>query len=357
MHVKTAWSDYFTGSATPQQSKLYTSTQILTDSSVYILNCLFRSCTSTDKGGAIYCTSVTYLLIESSSFFSCNTSNQNGGAIFFYNTGNGQCVLHEVCGYDCCSTYTGSSIGQFAYIYVNNAISSKNYINFSSIVRCVNMRTDSCATLYVFYGKVCYPSVNISMNKCQCYSGIYCDPFRDLNSFTGSFTYSSFTDNSANGDTCIYTWWGSVNIEFKSCNILRNTQVSSSGGTIYTVDNLMITDSCILENRATYIFHQGRTSCTITLSNCTVDLISNNGYLTTQNTVTKSFILALNHISTKNCNSEYDSVGYLTPIIQPTPPTKERIHRFTCEKCSYRPLSFAFTFIFNFIPPYASIDL
>ena len=128
MHIRTAWSDYFTGNPTLLQSKEYTSTQTLSGTSVLVSNSLFRSCTSSNHGGAFYCTSVTYLLVESSSFFFCRTTNYYGGAIYFSN-GNGQCVLNEVCGYDCCSTYTSGSYYQFAYIYVNNAASSKNYVN------------------------------------------------------------------------------------------------------------------------------------------------------------------------------------------------------------------------------------
>jgi hypothetical protein len=152
IQIRTAWNDYFTGTVTPQQTKLYTSTQTLSGTNVYFLDCLFRSITSSNYGGAFYCTSVTYLLVESSSFFSCKTSNNHGRAIFFQNS-NGQCVLHEVFGYDSCSTRSVTSYYQFAYIQVNDAASSKNYMNYSSIVRCVNLRSDSHYTLGLFLWK------------------------------------------------------------------------------------------------------------------------------------------------------------------------------------------------------------
>ena len=192
------------------------------------------------------------------------------------------------------------------------------------------------------------------MNKCQYYSGILIQPFVDSNSFTGSISYSSFTDNVASGYTCFYLWRGGSKIEIKSCNILRNTQGSvGSEGTIYTIDNVMIEDSCILENNANYIFRQA-SSYTITLSNCTVDRTSNNGYLTTRNTVTKSFILALNHMSTQNCHSKYDSVGTLTPNIQTPSPSKKQIPCFTFGNFLNQPqlsdfFSFHSVFVFNFI--------
>ena len=126
---KTAWNDYFSGTTatTTLYSQEYTSRPTLSDSNVYVLNCLFRSFTSSSSGGALYCsTSISYLLVESTSFFSCKTSGGTGGAIYFSNTNSGQSVLHEVCGYDCC---TDGNSRQFDYIYVKNDISSKNYIN------------------------------------------------------------------------------------------------------------------------------------------------------------------------------------------------------------------------------------
>jgi hypothetical protein len=150
--------------------------------------------------------------------------------------------------------------------------------------------------------------------------------------------------------------------EMKSCNILRNTQGTlGTEGTIYANGNLVIKDSCILENTATYIFCVQSSSYTITLSNSTVDKTSNNGYLTTQNTVTKSFILALNHMSTRNCHSEYDSAGILTPNLH-TPSSSKQVRCFTHVKYIYQPLiedvtSFINILIFNFIHPYVSNDV
>jgi hypothetical protein len=360
IHTKTAWDDYFTGATTLLQTKEYGTSQNPSGTSVYVSNCLFRYITSTSQGGALSCTSAIYLLVESSSFFSCNTSADGGGAIFFYNEG-GQCVLHEVCGYDCCSIYTSNSYGQFVRIYVNDAATSKSYINYSSVVRCVDETLNTYSMVRLLNGKICCPSVNISMNKCGFYSGIYCYPFSDSRSITCSFSHSSFVDNNATAHACIHTWRTGANCEIKSCNIIRNTQGSlNSGGTIYTNDNMMIEDSCILENKATYIFNQGSSSYTITLSNCTVDSTSHNRNLVIQNTITKSFIHALNHMSTRNCYSEYDSVGALTPIIQHSS-SKNQKRLCTCGNSFYQfqirnLVSLISVFHFNFIYLDASID-
>jgi hypothetical protein len=360
---KLEWSDYFSGNPTTTLGPgEYKTTQTYSVSNVYILNCLFNGCTSGSNGGALYCSSsVTYLLVESSSFFSCKTSGSEGGAIYFSNTSNGQCVLHKVCGYDCYSTYTSSySYGQFARIYVRDAASNKNYANYSSVARCVIMNSYSYIPLRLQYGKICCPSVNSSMNKCYYPTGIYYEPFVDSNTVTGSFSYSSFTDNIGTGYTCIRLYGSGVNYEIKSCNILRNSHVSTSEGIIHSRGNTIISDSCILENIGTYIFYIS-SPYTITLTNCTVDKTTRKGSLIIQNTATTSFILALNHMSTRNCHSEYDSAGTLTPIIHSPSSSKKRKLYYSCDKflLQYQ-LSDKFSLIniliFNFIYTYDSND-
>jgi hypothetical protein len=303
MNIRNAWNDYFTGGPTLIQSKEYGTRPTLSGTSVHVSNCLFRSITSGSHGGALSITSVTYFLAESSSFFSCNSSSSYGGAIYFHNTNNGQCVFHGVCGYDCFA----NAHGQFSYVYVKNDATSKNYVIYSSISRCLNVNSNSYGIVHPVFGKVCCTSINVSKNKCKYRTGIYCNPYYDPNSVTCLLSYSTFADNYATSQICIYLCSSGLKHEIKSCNILRNTQVSSSDGIIYTSGNLVIEDSCILENSANYIFYSTSSSYTITLSKCTVDKTLNNGYLTIQNTVTKSFILTLNHMSTQNCHSDYDT--------------------------------------------------
>jgi hypothetical protein len=329
MNCRTEWNDFYPSTSINNlNSQTYNSRQTPSGTGVYVSNCLFRSITSSGNGGALYITSVTYLLVESSSFFTCKTSSQFGGALYFVNS---QSVLNKVCGFDCYSTYSYNPHYHFGYIQVDNAISNKNYGNYSSIVRCVSEETYPWYILCLYNGKTCCPSVNMSLNKCYGRT-IRCYPFTDSSSTICSFSYSSFTDNTLTGYTVFYLDKTGSKYEIKSCNILRNTQVTGSEGTIITWGNLMIDDSCILENTATYIFYQAHSSYTITISNCTVDSNSKNGNVVTQNIVTKSFILGLNHISTHNCHSEYDSAGTLTPIIQSQSSSRKQICCYTCGK-------------------------
>jgi hypothetical protein len=359
LHSRTEWNDHFPGTISPNyNSQTYTSRQTPSNTNVYVSNCLFRSITSSDRGGALYFASTTYFLVESSSFFSCKTSSE-GGAIYFSNSG-GQSVLYKVCGNDFCTT--NSNFYQFAFIKVNNAASSKNSVNCSSFSRCLNENSQAYHILGLHNGNTYCPSDNISLNKCYGGLGLSCWPLVSSNSVTCMYSFSSFADNIANGHSCVCFYNGGANYEIKSCNFLRNTQIQlDSFGTFYITGNAKIEDCCILENKANRIFHQGSSSYTITVSNCTVDKTSNNGYLTIQNTITKSFILALNHISTKNCHSEYDVIGILTPIIQTPSSSKKQILCYTYVKCLYQPrlsdfFSLTSVFIFHFIHTYASND-
>jgi hypothetical protein len=328
-YFRTAWNDHFPGTNSPNyNSQTYTSRQNPSVTSVYVSNCLFGSITSSSDGGALYFYNlVTHFLVESSSFFFCKTS-ASYAAIYFSNTG-GQSVLYEVCAYDCCTTGDGNY--QFARIDVGKVATNKNYANYSSISRCVNGISSSWHILGLWYGKTFFPSVNLSLNKCGYSSTIGSWPTIDSNYVTSSLTYSSFADNNAVTAGCIRLNSGGSKSEIKCCNILRNTQNSLDlDGTIFSSEKLTISDSCILENIANRIFHQHSSSYTTTLSNCTVDKATNNRNLIIKSTVTKSFIHTLNHLSSQNCPAEYDSAGYLSPIIQNPSPSKKQINCCTC---------------------------
>jgi hypothetical protein len=353
---KFAWNDYFSGTqALTLSSAQYDSRQTPSESNIYVLNCLFNNCNSASRGSALYITSTTYLLVELTSFFSCKTGG-NGGAIYFYNSGNGQCVLYGVCGYDCCTTGTSSCL--FVHIYLSDSPSSKNYVNYSSIVRCVNENSHTHYMLYLYYGKILCPSVNSSTSKCNYFAGIYCAPTVDSSSVACSLSYSSFVNNNAFGYMCIGLDRPDALYEIKSCNILRNTQGSlGTDGLIHISGNVMVDDSCILENKATYIFYVTSSSYAVILSNCYADSTSCNQNLFILTTVTKGFIHGLQHISTQNCHSEYDSAGTLTVI-----PYVSHANKLFCYTCNQHQVkisdffSLIWVFIVTFIHPKPSED-
>jgi hypothetical protein len=291
------WEDFFTG--TPIETnkhQQYTSRQNPSNSTVYVSNCLFYNCAASGvNGGALCCTTVNYLLVEYSFFFSCKASISQGGAIYFNNQNSGQCVFYGVCGFGCCCTYHSSSWGQFSWINTKDDAVSKNYVNYSLIANCINERADSSNTVNHGNGKIYCTSVNISRNKCNSRSVILCYPYSSSSTITCSMMYSSFSDNIAYDYICIWINRVSTKHEMKCCNVIRNTHSSSSYGLIHAYGNLIIEDSCFIENTATYIFCAS-SSYMITLSNCTVDKITNTGSLTIQKTVTKSFIHTISYI-------------------------------------------------------------
>jgi hypothetical protein len=322
VHNRAAWEDHFPGISPTRniKQKEFTIRPSITEANVFVSYCLFKNCSSTTDGGALSCTSAAYLLIEYSAFISCRISSRYGAAIYFSNTNAGECVLYGVCGTDCCSTNTSYSYGQFAHINVNNDASSKNFLIYSSIVRCVSQSTCIYYTMRLQNGNIYCPSINSSLNHFYHHSGISCYPSSDSNSVTCSLLYSSIVDTIVTGCSCITITQSGAKHEIKCCNILRNKQGSPTcEGTIRVNGHLIIKDSCILENNATYIFYS-YSSNSITISNCTVDSTSNNGYLTIQSTATKSFIHTLHHMSTQNCHAEYNS--HLT----------KRVVCYTCKK-------------------------
>jgi hypothetical protein len=342
IRVRTAWDDYFPGSS-PSQTfvpKEYTTVQPTSSTNVFVLNCLFIGCTSTSSGGALSCSSsVQRLLVESSSFFSCSISSGQGGAIYFENTNSGECALYKVCGNDCS---TSGSYDLFLCAYVQDSVSKKNCVNYSSISRCVSPNTNTGITLRIDYGKIYCQSINSSMNRCDRYTGIYFNSYPDSNYATCFLSYSSFADNIANRYCCINQGRTAVRAEMKCCNVLRNTQGSlDSYAVIRFNGNTIVTDSCILMNNATYTFCT-YSSSKITVSNCTIDSTSHQNNVVFTNSVTKSFINALNHFSTKNCDAEYDSAGILTALLS----SKKNAIYYTCNCHSRISDLFSLTYLF-----------
>jgi hypothetical protein len=326
--LKTTFSDFY-GSGYSNVNHFtgpeYTiSPQTPTSNYVYVHDCVFRSCTSSSHGGALYCHSsnnVIKLLVGRTSFTSCRTSKEYGGAIHFDSQTNGECILNKICGFDCLSTYSSSnSYGQFAYIRPKSDVTFKNRVNDSSFTHSSKVGTYSCYVLWLYYGSILCPSVNITNNECHHCTAIYCYPTASSTSDTCCISYSSIVNNTANGSwLCIAFSSNSVSSHLMdTCNVLNNKQTSYSYGIIWANANLLIKDSCILGNdKDKNIFYEDHSSCKITISNCTIDddIFTNGRYygsVAVNKVIENSFINALSHIATRNCDSYFDSYGTLT---------------------------------------------
>jgi hypothetical protein len=332
--------------------KEYNGQSISTNSpNVYVHDCVFRSCTNTGNGGALYCSgSVIKLLVEQSSFISCRTSSSNGGGIFFQNTNNGECVLCRVCGFDCLTTTSGSR-GQFARI--NTKI--KNNVNDSSFTHSYNTNSSTQNTLRLECDNILCPYVNITNNECYWDTAIEFFPKVITGTVTCCISYSSIVNNTARSyGIIVHQNSGSQVID--TCNILKNNQGGTSDGIIYTNANLHIKDCCILGNgEGKVVFCQHSSSCIITISNCTIDddIKSGRTYgsVTINKTIQFAFIHALSHIATQSCDSYFDSYGTLTA--KPIVPSKKSLCLMSCickHPMNYPFRSIEFLFLFLILP-------
>ena len=141
-------------------------------------------------GGAIYSGSLSKLLVETSTFVSCSATS-NGGAIYI---SKGDCVIHEVCGYHCTSSY------DFSFSDVYGSPKDKNYVHDSSVAYCV---ASSWYTMVHNYGYIEIKSVNLSHNQASSYSALDCRPSSKQGTYGTSISYSSFADNTASNYYCI----------------------------------------------------------------------------------------------------------------------------------------------------------
>jgi hypothetical protein len=322
---------------TPYTAPTYTDKRIdISVTNAYVYNCLFRSLTNSNDGGALYCSSsVNKLLVEQSSFISCRTTSGSGGGVLFYNMGKGECVLSRICGFDCSATV----YGQFARIITRTGINYKDHVNDTSLTHSLVMSSNIIYTLDLNYGNTLCPSVNITNNVCRSQTALYCYP---SSSDTGCVSYSSIVNNTANDYNCIYLTNSGSSHYIDTCNILNNKQASSSYGTIYAYANLLIKDSCILGNNiGKTVFYQNYASAKITISNCTIDNYMSSGSVVFTKIPESSFIHALSHIATQSCDSYFDSYGTLT--VKQNVPSQRSIRLVSCNfNCNYYYIVFSF---------------
>lgn len=269
---------------------------------------LFKNCTSSECGGAVRVTaSATKILIESTDFSSCSSSNDFGGSLYLINAID--CIIYRICSVEC-SLIGAKSYGQFAYMCVCDTSSNKNIGVDLSISNSINDHDNACDLFYSRQGNVSISSMNASHNRCYYYSGYFSFPSVKNSEITGSLLFSSFINNTSNYDRCI-GMRNSANHRLEFSNIISNKQsIKASYGTIFTNCNINMKECCIINNNAQYYFCiEG--SMTITLTNCTLDesyTVSNK----IGNVVTKSnpednkrFMLKLHHIATAGCSAEY----------------------------------------------------
>ena len=221
----------------------------------WISNCYFHDISSRSSGGAV-ATNLNKILIEITTFANCS-STSFGGAI---NIWKGNCAFNKVCGYEC------SSSANEAFCNVEGVSNrTVNTVHESSISHC---STTGSYIMIHDYAYIEFKSVNLSHNIAQTCSALSCGPTsKNINGFGTSISYSSFANNNASNDRCIYL--GSYASQIKSSNIINNYQnKSGTNGLIRTCHDSKINKCCIVNNNKAPIFHN--TPGTLILSECTI---------------------------------------------------------------------------------------
>ena len=167
-------------------------------SNAYVVNCYFYSITYSGSGAAIYLYQEdAHFLVEFSTFVKCSTINGNyfGGGIYIYYA---DFAMNHVCAFECKSSY------QSSFTYVSGPTSTSrtvNSIHHSSIAYCF---AESYYTMYHSYGYIDIQSVNLSHNTATQYSALVCQPSSIKDNIGTRISYSSFADNNATSQYCVF---------------------------------------------------------------------------------------------------------------------------------------------------------
>jgi hypothetical protein len=310
---KSAYDDFFAPRIVQKYEKLSIySTLSISHDNVSIRNSVFFECKYTSHGGAISY-SGQRLLIEETTFISCSTSYNYGGAVYAtcYKS-----VLNKICAFECFARRSSySSYGHAFYISLPNDPIYNNYINYSSISNSKNTDTNSYHAQYVSYGRILLTNENISMNECYYETALYSN-----GGCAAYVAYCTFANNTAIYYGCLQFDYPH---EMHECNILFNEQRGTGRAyIIYSSANLFIWNSCILENnKGKKVFYEGNGECRIALYNCTIDsdIISSQRYynnLTIHQTNERAFINGNKHLITNLCDASFNAVGTLTAPIE-----------------------------------------
>ena len=316
------WSDFYDIEQPTDSNKFFKNEQyqnIIDDCAlslrgdVYIVNCYFFSITYSDDGAAVHIgKSGTRFLIESSTFVECETTGEKtyGGALYI---STADFAMNHVCAIQCKAAYRCS------FTYIEEPGRTLNSINLSSAAYCVSL---SYYTMRHYYGSVDIHSLNVSHNKASRYSSIRCMPDNvNKNNLGTNIDYSSFADNNATSQYCIYFEHEDSKTEANSYLICNSNIIRNIGDqTIYVeVGKLTIRNTCIMKNDGKQVFYQS-SSNSITLIDCSVDdnIDSYNTRPNTESIGTISFIHGIKFIKTGSCVNIFDTLGDLTPSNMPT---------------------------------------
>ena len=273
--VLESWNEYYSNPSTPLSAlykREYRSNKAAHSGSQHVFRCFFVKCTAV-RGGGILVESETKLLIEETSFFSCEANSGRGGGVYF-NT-EGSCISSRVCSYKCKANISG----QFSYVLFPDSLDHNNTMRDCSISGTNNPNRN--VEISLKYGLIHVSSINSSYNSCDVYSGIGVESSSNISSdclvSCSCFTYNLMKRYSA------LRFQGDNKHEMRKCNVINNTQKELGyNGAISAPCFLDIYDLCIIENNAEFSIYQSNNG-TINIYNTILDK-SCYGNITIQNT-------------------------------------------------------------------------
>ena len=306
-----SWSSFYsTGSPTETVYIDKTTRQTPTGSYLYVVRSLFTQFSATSNGGCIYLSNTaTDALIEESSFTYLSSTTW---AISIYIAVK-NAVYNKVCGFDAKTTVSSSEV--FDSIQTPDSVANRNEVYLSSFSYI--KESPKCTLLLSRqYGKQLINSLNVSMNECKGTSGIYCYASYQSGSISTLISYSSFTNNSAVSENmCICFKRYPASYKMQTCNVISNKQSNNNKGLIASYGEIMINDTCILNNEATLVVavYNGYT---MTLMNTFLDKQEyKTGTIVIENGFATSFVNALIMLKTGKCDATFDKFGDLGGIV------------------------------------------
>ena len=285
-----SFNEFFTGISNnfKLKNEIFYQTQY---ENIYIYNSQFYSMNS--KSLNIDSTNIINLLIESSFFINCSSLLTKGGAISFQNT-NGAFILSKVCSISCFCDLSG----QFSYSYTNN--NKNNSLNYVSISYSSPNWNTYGISIYLNYGYQNINYFNSTYNQCKYHSSVYYE-----HTTLQKTNFSTFLNNYSNLWTCILISVGPN--YFNRCNILNNTQSSTTAGIIYNEgqSSSYFTNCIIYYNTKIRLFIN--IDGTIQISNTWCDEYSYSFFINTMNSNTNTF----NDFKFKICLNQFYSSNIL----------------------------------------------
>ena len=295
----TSWFDIYPGVQPPINEKqrfenkqfVGKTIEIREPLSIWINNCFFHDLTK----NAIILNSVSYFLVEYSTFYNCHIEYSSGSGI----SRHGAVINSKECdfvmlSYICVSNCSGSE-ESFSDLYVkqDNSIERTISIVGSSVTY---GDTASYYTLYIQHGFNFIKSLNLSENKAKEYSGFAISPNQKNEEGYGVVVeFSTFHNNTADND-CLKFGSTGVNVHLmKYSNILSNNGNYSISGSSST--KLLL---CTISENDTPVFY-GR----VVLYNCSIEKEQISGDVDASNAGQDSFFNTFSYIITGDCRLEW----------------------------------------------------